>query len=269
MLAVLAVMVLGSCLVVPILNYSSTSLKTTETLEQNVDGLYAADAGVEDALWKLMWDPPASFPYSYDVPTDVNGMSVNVTISELTTVFGEVLDPGGAIDWLDVSITVVYDEVNQYYTFTIATANTGSGNIKIESIVIDFPAGLDYIDDSTSSNITNPIDANPSTIRGSVETGETLVWDNGVPRPELAEGETLYHRFRLAGPAGMEQQILNDAKGFIEAKRSNIGTVWLGGYPYSIVAEARNSSGELVAGIRAGAWATVGLVDVSCWQIIP
>ncbi|MBA7658636.1 hypothetical protein ES703_66595 [subsurface metagenome] len=46
--AVLAMLVLGSLLIVPSLNYASTNLKAANMVEEDLAGLYAADAGVED-----------------------------------------------------------------------------------------------------------------------------------------------------------------------------------------------------------------------------
>ena len=43
---VLVLLMLGSLLIIPSLNYVATSLKAGEIHEKNIKGLYAADAGV-------------------------------------------------------------------------------------------------------------------------------------------------------------------------------------------------------------------------------
>jgi hypothetical protein len=267
LISVLALMALGSIMIIPTLGLTTTSLRATEVHEKNVQGLYAADNGLEDALWRLMWDIPETFPYTYQIP-NIASMTVNVTISEVTNVFGESIDPGGAVDWMTVNLSVVYDAATENYTFTISCENTGEGNIKIEEIVISFPPDFEYVSGSTSSNITNPVNTNPTRIRGTVDGGQTLMWINGTPRPEIAEDVIEYHNFKLRGPSGMENEILEGAKGFIQVKRSNIGTVWLGGYPYEILSQATDSSGKVRCSLRAGAWATTGLSEISCWQIL-
>ncbi len=130
MLAVLALMVLGGFLVIPALNFASTSLKTTNMFEKKLDGLYAADAGVEDALWRIQNDTPTSLPYSYQL-TNINGMTVDVVINEVTTLFGEETEPmGGHADWMIITKTITYNA--GFYNYTLSITNNGSGNMKIE-----------------------------------------------------------------------------------------------------------------------------------------
>ena len=83
---VLAVILLlvGSLIIVPLLGFMSTGLIAGQVFEKKMDGLYAADAGIEDALWKLLngsYSPPHTL-------TDVNGM--DVTVIQL----GDPVDPG-------------------------------------------------------------------------------------------------------------------------------------------------------------------------------
>ena len=124
---VMSMLALGSLLIVPSLSYASTSLKAGQMVEENLAGLYAADAGVEDALWKLGNDKPATFPYSYQV-SGVNGMTVDVVIDEITTISGEEVGAsGGHEDWLIITKLVTYDA--GIYDYTMSISNNGSGNI--------------------------------------------------------------------------------------------------------------------------------------------
>ena len=50
---VLALLVLGGLTITPTLNYATTILNSSQIVEKGVKGIYAADAGVEDALWCL------------------------------------------------------------------------------------------------------------------------------------------------------------------------------------------------------------------------
>lgn len=52
---VLVLLVLGGLLIVPTLNYASTSLKGHQVVESNTLEFYAADSGAELALWHLMY----------------------------------------------------------------------------------------------------------------------------------------------------------------------------------------------------------------------
>lgn len=259
MLAVLALMVLGGFLVIPALNFASTSLKTTNMFEKKLDGLYAADAGVEDALWKLKYATPDDLPYSYQL-ANVNGMSVDVTIARLTTIAGEEIDQsGGHVNWLASTVSVTYD-VN-HYNYTLSVTNNGSGNIYIEKILLDFPPGVEYVDDSTVSEI---IAGDPGTISGSSATGITLVWTGTSDR--ISPDETKEHSFELSGPPGIQDI---EGHGLLEATRADIGTSWISGIiPYSITAQAKDASNKVVATIRAGVWGAID-PDISCWQVNP
>ncbi|MFQ6122709.1 MAG: hypothetical protein ACE5LA_06605, partial [Dehalococcoidales bacterium] len=50
---VLALLVLGGLAITPSLNYIATSLNAGRIIDEGVKGVYAADAGVENALWSL------------------------------------------------------------------------------------------------------------------------------------------------------------------------------------------------------------------------
>ena len=85
----------GGLLMAPTLGLMSTGLTAGQVYEKKTDELYAADAGIEDALWKLQTDqvelpkclssmsgwkyPPDGEPYVLEV----NGKTVRVTIKYL------------------------------------------------------------------------------------------------------------------------------------------------------------------------------------------
>jgi len=254
---VLVMLALGSLLIVPALNYVTTNLKAAEMVEENLEGLYAADAGIEDALWRIKNDMPASFPYSYQL-SDVNGMSVDVVIDGLATIFGEeTLPQGDHTDWLIITKSISYDAGIYFYTLSIT--NNGDGNIKVEKILIDFPPYLEYVAGSTGGDITTD---DPS-VEGTPTTGITLIWDIPVPHPTVDEGATKDHTFQLSGPpdvAGVE------GHGFVQATRQDMGTVWDGdNYPYKITAQAKDATSTVVTTIRVGVWETQ--LYITCWEI--
>ncbi len=266
LLAVLAMMVLGIFMVIPVLNYASTSLKTTKMYEENLKGLYAADAGVEDALWRLNYDIPASFPHSYQI-TDINGMSVDVTIDEVSAIVGEELGESGShAEWLEIIRSVDYNAETGIYSYSMSLTNNGSGNMKILKILIDLPPALDYVVGSTSSNITIPSNDDPTVI-GAPDNGITLKWEIPVNQaPDISVGETEEHNFQLSGPPGIEGV---EGHGFVEAHRADLGTVWDSeSYPYSITVQAKDDTETVVATIRAGVWQG-SQPDISCWQVNP
>jgi Tfp pilus assembly protein PilX len=87
LLIALVFMLLGSLIVTPLLSHMATGLKTgKQVYEKRMDELYAADAGVEDALWQLQQTTSDKVPTAPGQPityalADVNGKHVTVEIS--------------------------------------------------------------------------------------------------------------------------------------------------------------------------------------------
>ncbi len=91
----LLLLLIGSVIIAPTLNLMGTGVNTGRTYEQKIDKVYAADAGVEDALLHIKndklqallgtnydsYDFSASYPYPY-VPS-VNNRNVIVTIQNV------------------------------------------------------------------------------------------------------------------------------------------------------------------------------------------
>ena len=80
LIMVLIVLALGAIVLAPTLNHAATSIKHQQLIETDALELYAADAGVEDALWKLKYAGPLSKDYSYSLGEQVNGMNVELKI---------------------------------------------------------------------------------------------------------------------------------------------------------------------------------------------
>jgi hypothetical protein len=94
LILVLILLLLGGLMLPPMLSLASTGLKAGQLIEQKTDELYAADAGVEDAIWNTR-TPDAPFydelqalaeneAYSYILIGLVNGVSpINITVKKL------------------------------------------------------------------------------------------------------------------------------------------------------------------------------------------
>ncbi|MBI4286277.1 MAG: hypothetical protein HY670_10355 [Chloroflexi bacterium] len=95
LISVMFIMVLGSLLLVPVLNYATTIIRTVNANEARLDGFYAADSGVEYGLYKLragLFVPPAGVTLS--LPQQVNGLdvSINIVIGTTTITTGDTSD---------------------------------------------------------------------------------------------------------------------------------------------------------------------------------
>ena len=53
---VLALLMIGSLTLPPVLSHISTTLKTGRVYDNKTDELYAADSGIEDAIWQIKYD---------------------------------------------------------------------------------------------------------------------------------------------------------------------------------------------------------------------
>ena len=92
MVMALILLVIGGLTSTPLLAYMGSGLLAGEVYEKSTAELYAADAGVEDAMWKIQHEVPevmgltSCYPdWSYNM-SDVNGRSVDVTITLVSNV---------------------------------------------------------------------------------------------------------------------------------------------------------------------------------------
>jgi len=78
----LILLVIGGLIIAPLLSYMGTGLITGGVYERKADELYAADAGVEDAIWKIQQGIGLCLYQSKNYTiTNVNGKKVDVTIT--------------------------------------------------------------------------------------------------------------------------------------------------------------------------------------------
>ena len=79
---ILALMILAgvSLTVIPLLLLGSTSLLATNRAEQRFGERHAADAGVEDALWRIKWGDDFDSTIPYTNTLDFNGHSTTQLI---------------------------------------------------------------------------------------------------------------------------------------------------------------------------------------------
>lgn len=93
----LIMVLLGTLLIIPLLSYMATGIKTSRVYEENTNQLYVSDSGIEDAKWQIKNDhlnttfndyDPYDFQtqYSYtisesaEIGENINGVPVEVII---------------------------------------------------------------------------------------------------------------------------------------------------------------------------------------------
>jgi Tfp pilus assembly protein PilX len=200
LIIVLVLLVLGSLMMLPVLAHLNTALKTGQMYEEKSNMLYTADAGIEDALWRLKYDSMGPNYSEYDFDTvwsfetdllngtiaDINIQNVwiptNVTLSELgldaesaeTMIESEklkVTGSSGAIPGEPYEIKIDF------------IPNTGD-NLTVKSIGVWLPQGFEFISENNTLEANPAAEYYPDSV--SVETspgGSTTVWSYNSPYP--------------------------------------------------------------------------------------
>ncbi|PIU56922.1 MAG: hypothetical protein COS87_00715 [Chloroflexi bacterium CG07_land_8_20_14_0_80_45_17] len=151
---VLILLVVGGLLIVPTLNYASTSLKGHEVVESRTLEIYAADAGVEDAAYKILtnYDPFASLAvegsYTYSLTDPINDLPVSAKVTKLSLIADFIGDDEYKVDqphesWVTFNSPAVSEATEDYveYSCDITFHYGGVGNRVIETIGAFFTPG--------------------------------------------------------------------------------------------------------------------------------
>ncbi|MBN2076202.1 MAG: hypothetical protein JW762_11690 [Dehalococcoidales bacterium] len=146
-LIALVLLAIGGLMLPPLLSFMGTGIKVSELHEEEVLSLYAADAGIEDALYVLRYLPPmdpTQFPFSGNI-TDINGNDVDYTID--IEIVGEKSRrykiTSNATDIYNGSVTTVevYVQVTDIYSAYGVLALDGDINFG-GGVVIGNPSSL-------------------------------------------------------------------------------------------------------------------------------
>jgi len=139
---VLILLLISGLIIGPLLSYMGTGLITGEVYEMRTDELYAADAGAEDAIWKIQnnegnlpCSPGQSWPYNI---ADVNGKSLEISIEYLDggtykiTSIAATDDGGGTAaitgTKIEAYVTSIYDDLSGF----LDNAITSNGDVDIQ-----------------------------------------------------------------------------------------------------------------------------------------
>jgi len=168
---VLVLLVVGGLVLTPLLGLMSTGLVSGQVYEESMHLYYAADTGVEDAIWKIMYgapewetndDPPDSYIYRYPEPLMVDDKSVDIVIYKYDW------------DW------TCGENLTYRILSTAATDGTG-GTAAIRSTTIESYVDLDILVRNLLDNaITSLIDVeigSGSTVYGNVQYGVDIKGD--------------------------------------------------------------------------------------------
>lgn len=219
---VLAMLLVGSVAVPPILSAAATGVNSTRVISKGVSGLYAAEAGVENALWHIRngQTPPLQLDET------VNGTNVGIqTLNRgtFTIYFGELVPAGEHNDWLSVASTVTWDSGAGAYRYDV-TINwlpvPGTPEIKIKEVGIRFPLGYTYQAGSAALFAGNLSTEEPQIVQDAAGA-DMLKWTFGTPHPSLdKQNPVMYQSVYMTGAGDIDGHYA-----WVVAVRSDVGVV--------------------------------------------
>ncbi len=264
---VLILLVLGGLTIAPSLSYATTSLNSGRLLQESVNGIYAADAGVEDTLWRL----ENGVPPSPQLPENINQLAVAIQTEDkgaYTLYLGELIQPGEHSDYLSVDGEIVWDEGAQAYKYTLTVTwqpDSGEPIIHLTSVGARLPIGYSYQAGSAAGFADNLSTDEPDEIVDA-QGAYLLNWEFSSPSPSVSESNPVRTQtFYISGQGALEGNYT-----WVVASRSDIGLVGeITGTLYIITATAtRPEDGKTTAKIVADAMIGDGATYIISWQIL-
>jgi hypothetical protein len=191
LIIVLIFLLLGSLTLVPTLTHISTALKTGEIYENNTNEIYAADSGVEDAIWRIKYDSidpdynayDFSTIWQYNLDDHINNMTTNVSIQNvwIPSNVDPPTDPVAAKEIIKKNKLVVAGTSSTSNTtckIVISFYPEAGENLTVNSIGIWLPQGFTY---AGSCNLEDDIWPRPPYYSiadvADHDGGQAIVWD--------------------------------------------------------------------------------------------
>lgn len=199
LVAVLILLLLGALMIPPLLGLMRTGLKAGQAHESRLQEFYAADAGVEDALYKIKHEEFPDWmkgswgentyshdPYEYSLG-EVNSKEVEVVIQPIWSLEGlETPKPEQSRQSHD-SLVTVGDVIGESPDGTkglyqIGIIYDGSvGKLKIERIGCWLPLGFEYVPGSSNLEEDPGEDYYCVPTTSNFRGGTAIIWDYGMP----------------------------------------------------------------------------------------
>jgi hypothetical protein len=223
---VLLLLVLGTLLIVPALDYGATSLKGTQVTEKKELELYAADSGVTDAVFWLQEDGETGGRWNWDDGDSVwkrdtyelNDRTVDVDIEELGgntyKVTSEAVSAEGGSTTIESVVVLLYSD----FGFVLDNAITSGGNVNIQP------------NTTVDGNILLPPDGDLDPPNYDPDNGEIIREDLEWPSGEQLI-EIYWEQVKDLGPPSPypDGHTINIPAGTTEAAPFEIGPLWAEG----------------------------------------
>lgn len=199
LILVLILMVVGGLIIAPLLSYMSTGLKVgKEVFEERMYGQYAADAGVEDALYKIKVDDPAlpdewedvwdqdiyNTSHTYSI-SDVNDNDVDVTIQPYWILTGLEDPHEGMLPHAEMVVVSNItgtdpDTGNGVYQISISY-DMSKGQLFIMGIGAWLPVGYEYVPGSSNLEADDDADYYCMPVTEDLRGGKVIKWNYSSP----------------------------------------------------------------------------------------
>ncbi len=198
LIIVLVLLLLGSLTIMPVLAHLSTALKTGKLYEEKTNELYAADAGVEDGIWRIKYDFMGTDYDAYDFDTtwpyeteDINGIAADVTIQNIWLPTESAPNATLARAIIESEKLVVVGTAGGSpglpYNVKIDFTPAEGDNLTVESLGVWLPQGFDYEEESCSLHpdiLDPPAEHHPDSENITLANGgQTVVWSYTEPYP--------------------------------------------------------------------------------------
>ena len=192
---VLILVILGTLILGPLLAYMNTGLKAGQMHEDKTQRYYAADAGIEDAMWQiknaqlsnLFYDYDRydyDTPYPYTLADNVSGKNVDITIENVWIPKGiSVPDPDTAratIEDPKLIVTGALTGTSEYQIklsyYYEAVGDSNGENLKVETIGIWLPPGFNYEGNCSLADDPDTQPYSSPDVEG-YRGGKAVLWD--------------------------------------------------------------------------------------------
>jgi hypothetical protein len=201
LIIVLVLLLLGSLTIMPVLAHLSNALKSGKIYEEKSNELYAADAGVEDAIWRIKYDFLGVGYDEYDYETvwsyetdSINGIQADVTIQNIWVPAESAPNAALARSIIESEKLVVVGTAGGStalpYSIKIEYTPAEGDNLTVKSLGVWLPQGYTYEEESCSlfpdeppPLVYTPDSENISDSNG----GQAVVWYYNEPYPLFIE----------------------------------------------------------------------------------
>ena len=265
--AVLALLVLGGLTIAPMADYASTNLNSSRIINKSINGIYAAEAGIEDTLWRLK----NSLSPVAQLPQNINNMQVTIQTEDMDTFtlyFGELIQAGTHSNYLSTDGEMVWDTEAQAYKYTITVtweSNPGTPVIHLVEVGARLPEGYSYQNGSSALFATNLSSAEPD-VTSDTYGACMLNWEFDNPHPSVSESDPVKTQtFYITGEGELEGDYT-----WVVADRADVGAVSeISGNLYQITSTATlPGNGAVMATLVVDVMLQETTPHVITWKIL-